>query len=185
MEKYRKCFVDLEQEEKWLNEMADKGLVLARVAADLFSNRYYFEQGDTAYTYRVDFERDDDYINFVKDTCNAEYLFAAGDKLYFRKAKEQGEFAPLYSDLKSRYAAEKKALQQAFGLCVVLTPICVIDIITYLPDIIANAENLGTKFGIVISVAVLIITAAIWGYFIYKTIRCRRTLNKLKKEMKD
>ena len=185
MEKYRKCFVDIEQEEKWLNEMACKGLVLARVAADLFSSRYYFEQGDTAYTYRVDFERDDDYINFVKDTCNAEYLFTAGDKLYFRKAKTQGEFAPLYSDLKSRYAAEKKALLQALGLCGVLTPICVIDIITYLPDIIANAENLGTKFGIVISVAVLIITAAIWGYFIYKAIRCRRTLNKLKKEMKN
>ncbi len=184
MEKYRKCFVDMEQEEQWLNEMAEKGLVLARVAADLFSSRYYFEQGGTAYTYRVDFERDDDYINFVKDTCNAEYLFTAGDKLYFRKAKEKGEFAPLYSDLKSRYTAEKNALRQAFVLCVVLTPICVIDIITYLPDIIANTENLGTSFGIVISAAVLIFTAAIWGYFIYRAIRSRRTLNELKKAIK-
>ena len=92
MEKYRKCFPDIEQEEKWLNEMSEKGLVLTRVAADFFSSRYYFEQGDSTYTYRVDFECDGDYIKFVRDTCNAEYLFTAGDKLYFRKAKEQGEF---------------------------------------------------------------------------------------------
>lgn len=181
MEKYRKCFVDMEQEEKWLNEMAEKGLVLARVAADLFSNRYYFEQGGTAYTYRVDFERDGDYINFVKDTCNAEYLFTAGDKLYFRKAKEQGEFAPLYSDLKSRYIAER----QAFWRSLALSPAFLIDIFWFGPDLIGTIIKNGLTAGTAFLLAVGLIYAAVWLYFLYKAIRCRRTLNKLKKAMKD
>ena len=161
--------------------MACKGLVLARVAADLFSSRYYFEQGGTAYTYRVDYERDYDYINFVKDTCNAEYLFTAGDKLYFCKAKTQGEFAPLYSDLKSRYIAER----QAFWRSLALTPAFLIDIFWFGPDLIGTIIKNGLNAGTAFLLAVGLIYAAVWLYFLYKAIRCRRTLNKLKKAMKD
>ena len=69
--------------------------------------------------------------------------------------------------------------------CGVITPICVIDIIMYLPDIIANAENRGAGFGIIFSAAVLILTAAIWGCFIHKAIKYCRKLNELKKMMKE
>ena len=177
MEKYRKCFPDMEQEEKWLNEMAEKGLVLTRVAADFFSSRYYFEQGDSAYTYRVDYERDEDYINFVKDTCNAEYVCTADNKLYFRKAKEQGEFASLYSDLKSRYNAER----QAFWRSLALSPVFLIDIFWLGPDVLGTIIKNGLNAGTAFLSAIWLLCAIFWAYYFYKAVKCRRKLNELKK----
>ncbi len=52
---------------------------------------------------------------FVTSSCGAEYIGYANGKVYFRKAKENGDFPPLYSDLQGRIDREKKVFWQHLG----------------------------------------------------------------------
>lgn len=93
-----------EKEEKWLNEMAAKGLCLT----DVFCCRYAFEDCEPGeYAIRLEMldnwptaERSRDYIAFVEDT-GAEYVGSVLRWVYFRKKTADGGF-DLYSDLDSR-----------------------------------------------------------------------------------
>lgn len=100
----RKLFVDFEKEEKWLNEMADKGLILT----DYNFLKYSFEEGTPGeYIYRIELlnnlpahPESRKYIRFMEETgveCVATYI----RWVYFRKKKSEGEF-DLYSDYDSR-----------------------------------------------------------------------------------
>lgn len=132
MECYKKHFFDMDKEEQWLNEMADKGMMLTKIGGGFFVQKYYFEKSDTAYTYRVDYSRDGavmeeitaPYVMLVTSSCDAEYVCWSDGKVYFRRAKEKGDFAKLYSDPKSRYEAEKRR----FGGCLSITLLWLFDI---------------------------------------------------------
>lgn len=115
---YKKRFHDLEKEENWLNEMAEKGLALKSITGGLYRLAYRFEPCDKKYVYRVDYnpempvleEITSPYVMFVTSAYAAEYVCCAINNVYFRKAADSGDFPPIYTDLDSRIAAEKKQL---------------------------------------------------------------------------
>jgi hypothetical protein len=100
----RKLFINFEKEEKWLNEMAAKGLNLV----DYSFGRYLFEEGKPGeYIYRIELLKEVPshiesiaYINFMEDSgveCVSTYV----RWVYFRKKAEDGAF-DLYSDYASK-----------------------------------------------------------------------------------
>ena len=122
MNEYKKRFHDLEKEESWLNEMSEKGLALKEIKMGFFKDTYRFEQCDKKYVYREDYNTEgameaitSPYIKFVTETYNCEFVCIANGKIYFRKAKDSGDFPPVYTDLDSRIGAEKKLLGKMAG----------------------------------------------------------------------
>ena len=122
MNEYKKRFHDLEKEESWLNEMSEKGLALKEIKWGIFKDIYRFEQCDKKYVYREDYNMEDameaitsPYIKFVTETYNCEFVCIANGKIYFRKAKDSGDFPPVYTDLDSRIGAEKKLFGRMVG----------------------------------------------------------------------
>lgn len=116
---YKKRFFDMESEEKWINEMAEKGLALKEIKGLTVNFLYRFEPCDKKYVYRVDYNTENTldaitspYISFVTDTYGCDFVCLAGGKIYFRKAAERGDFPPVYTDLESRIEAEKKLFYQ-------------------------------------------------------------------------
>lgn len=115
---YKKRFYDLEKEESWLNEMCAGGLVLKKVEWGILADKYVFEPCEKKYVCRIDYnpemevldEITSPYTMFVTGTYEAEFIGCANGKLYFRKAEEKGDFPPIYTNLDSRIAAEKKQL---------------------------------------------------------------------------
>lgn len=95
---------EFEEEEKWLNEMAAKGLHLT----DVGLCRYVFEEGEPgAYRHRLEMlehwpnhPESRKYIEFMEET-GAEYVGSLKNWVYFRKRREEGPF-DLYSDIDSR-----------------------------------------------------------------------------------
>ncbi|MDR0951644.1 MAG: DUF2812 domain-containing protein [Oscillospiraceae bacterium] len=101
-----------DKEEKWLNEMAARGLNLIAVGF----NTYYFEEGlPGEYTVRMEMLNSwpgsavsRQYIRFVEDTgaeCVGTFLRWA----FFRKKTELGKF-DLFSDVDSRIAHVSRIL---------------------------------------------------------------------------
>lgn len=95
---------DFDKEEKWLNEMAAKGLALTAVG----TSKYIFEDSEPG-EYRVRLELLDNlpnhilsqkYIRFLEET-GAEYLGSVVRWVYIRKKTDGGEFN-LFSDYESR-----------------------------------------------------------------------------------
>lgn len=108
--KVYKLFVNYEKEEKWLNEMAAKGMHLV----DYSIGRYLFEEGQPGeYVYRIELlenmpsnAESRAYIKFMEDSgieCVASYF----RWVYFRKKASEGAF-DLYSDYDSRIKHYKK-----------------------------------------------------------------------------
>ena len=95
---------EFDKEEKWLNEMAAKGLALISVGWC----RYDFEDCEPGeYTFKLELlkEKPDHpesrkYIEFLEST-GAEHVGSYLSWIYLRKKKELGEFE-LFSDLQSR-----------------------------------------------------------------------------------
>lgn len=95
---------DFEQEEKWLNEMAAKGLLLTDVGVC----RYVFQEGAPGeYQYHLEWlqhfpshPESRAYIQFVEET-GAEHVGSFKKWVYFRKKAAEGAFS-LFSDLDSR-----------------------------------------------------------------------------------
>lgn len=95
---------NFDKEEKWLNEMSEKGLQLTDVKAI----RYKFDEGKPdEYTYRIEMldelpssKRSRDYIRFLEET-GVEMIGCYIRWVYLRKKKTEGDF-DLFSDLDSR-----------------------------------------------------------------------------------
>ena len=95
---------EFEKEEKWLNEMAAKGLAL--VDYSLF--RYSFEECEPGeYTFKIQLlehrpshPESEQYIHFMEET-GAEQIASYINWVYFRKKTSEGPFE-LFSDLESK-----------------------------------------------------------------------------------
>ena len=95
---------DFEKEEKWLNEMAAKGLLLVSVGF----GKYIFEDCDPGtYTIRLEMlehtpshAESQQYIKFMEET-GATYLGSLLRWVYFKKKTSEGVF-DIYSDRDSR-----------------------------------------------------------------------------------
>ena len=105
---------DFDKEEKWLNEMASKGLALCAVGFC----RYEFEQckpGEYAVCLQMlenkpQHAESEKYIEFVEET-GAEHVGSYLTWVYFRKKKEDGPF-----ELLSDYASRIKHLSRIIKL---------------------------------------------------------------------
>ena len=101
-----------EEEELWLNAMAQQGWVLDKLGFC----RYEFipcEPGE--YTVRLEMrEHDEAYLSFMAET-GAEYVGRVTKWIYFRKKTELGQFE-LFSDLESRIAYLNKMCRMLRGV---------------------------------------------------------------------
>lgn len=116
MMKFR-VFLHFEAEEKWLNEMAQKGWNFVKYKF----GRFYFEKGTPGeFIYRLEMldERPGDkqskeYIEFMKEN-GIEMVDSYNTWVYFRKRAEDGPFE-IYTDIPSRIKHYKK-IANVFGI---------------------------------------------------------------------
>ena len=89
---------DFEKEERWLNQMAMEGWVLAEVG---FAN-YTFERCEPGdYIIRLQMHNpDDEYLAFLEE-LGAEYIGRVFQWIYLRRKAEEGPFE-LFSDTQSK-----------------------------------------------------------------------------------
>lgn len=110
---------DFDKEEKWLNEMAAKGLALCAVGFC----RYEFETtlpGEYAVCLQMLKEKpshpeSEKYMEFVEET-GAEHVGSYMNWVYFRKKTEDGAFE-LFSDLESRVKHLSDIIRLLIMLC--------------------------------------------------------------------
>jgi len=114
----RRAFIDYEKEEKWLNEMAAKGLAMT----DYSWCRYVFEETPPGeYTYRLELlenlatlPESRKYIEFLEET-GVEQIASYMRWVYFRKKTKGGPFN-LYSDIDSKLRHYQRVFQLWFVL---------------------------------------------------------------------
>lgn len=175
--KYKLFFAwDYEKEEKWINQMSQKGLQLEKVG---FLKYIFNEEEQGKYIYRLQFldnlpmvKGSQDYINFVEDS-GAEYVDNYFRWVYFRRNSELGEFK-LFSDVESKI----KHLYTLFKLFVTLFCMDFIIAITNMIHLFRSNE-IGSGNLMEISRIVVIASALLMGY---ASIRIGATLRNLKKE---
>lgn len=113
MTQYRWFWVwDFEKEERWLNEMAERGWTLTEVGFC----RFTFEATECSeYTVRLEMHPyDDDYLDFMEET-GAEYIGRVLQWMFFRKRSELGSF-DIFSDLDSRINHIRTVFRTVLGL---------------------------------------------------------------------
>lgn len=163
---------DFDKEERWLNEMAARGLSLVSVGYC----SYTFEESEKGeYAVRLELldeapthPKSERYIHFIEDT-GAEYIGSLFRWVYFRKKKATGEF-DLYSDYESRI----RHLTRILVLIGAVTPVMFINIFNIL--IISSNHLPGwfqVSFGSFFSVFVLL---SIYGFI--RVWRMRRSLKR-------
>jgi len=92
-------FIDYEKEERWVNDMADRGWNLKKTVVGYF----VFEKGTPGqYIYRNEFvnRKSKDYFEFL-DEMNIECVSKFGGWAYYRKPKSEGPFE-IFSDASSK-----------------------------------------------------------------------------------
>jgi hypothetical protein len=107
---YKMIFADIEREEAWLNEMAQKGFNFQ----DIFFARYTFTEGKPQeYYYRIELLEhypnhplSRKYLKFLEET-GVECVTTSGRWAYFRKKAADGPFY-LYSDLEAKIKHYKR-----------------------------------------------------------------------------
>ncbi len=162
---------DFDKEERWLNEMAAKGLCLMSVGYC----RYDFEecrQGE----YRICMQmlensprhaESEAYIAFVEDT-GAEHVGTLNRWVYFRKKASEGPFE-LYSDIPSR----TKHLTRIIGFILFLTAL----------NLFMGAYNLLLALLIPSSVNFLgVINLALGIFSLSGALKLRKKRNRLRRE---
>lgn len=113
LEKIHKLYCSYEKEEKWLNDMAAKGMMLKQYNV----GTYFFEKDIPGkYIYRIELlenlpshPESKSYIEFMEDT-GVEYICSYMRWVYFRKKSSEGPF-DLYSDLDSKIKHYNKVSQ--------------------------------------------------------------------------
>lgn len=100
LKKIRKWFWvwQFEEEEQWLNRMAQTGWVLEKLG---FATFYFRPCEPGAYIIRTEMRnKDEDYVNFMAET-GAEYVGRMAKWIYFRRETRLGDFR-IFPDLESR-----------------------------------------------------------------------------------
>lgn len=169
----RKGYCNHDKEEKWLNEMASKGLTLT----DTSWFKYVFEDSDKGeYIYRVvmlgrlaSHPESIKYLGFLEET-GAEVVGTYLSWAYVRKKASYGEFE-IYSDIKSmliHYKRLKKLLS-------ILACIQIMPIFFYVASIL---DGYKVPFGIVLPPIIIFIS------LLFTTIPIVKKIKKMKLEKK-
>ena len=130
---------DFDKEERWLNEMAARGLALVSVG---YCN-YTFEQGDPgAYTVRLELldnlptnPQSEQYIRFIEGS-GAEYIGSLFRWVYFRRKRSLGEF-DLYTDYDCRIRHLNRVLWFIGGVM----PIMLVNSLHYMLDLLDSKPD--------------------------------------------
>ncbi|MDC7290600.1 DUF2812 domain-containing protein [Blautia schinkii] len=161
-----------EDEEKWINKMAAKGLNLTDVGVA----KYVFEEGlPGEYQYRVELlenlpthPESERYIRFMEE-MGAEYVASVSRWVYFRKKAEDEPFE-LYSDMDSRVAHLRR--------------INILLVFLFIFEVWAGVFNLvvGIAYGMAINVIIACIPLILALCIIPGIIRSVRKYRRLKRE---
>ncbi|WP_042274290.1 DUF2812 domain-containing protein [[Clostridium] dakarense] len=121
LQKIHKLYCSYEKEEKWLNDMAAKGMILKN-----YSWCTYFFEKDVPgkYIYRIEIlenlpshPESKSYIEFLEDT-GVEYVCSYMRWVYFRKKASEGTF-DLYSDIDSRIKHYNRILKSFLAVFII------------------------------------------------------------------
>jgi len=176
----RKAYVDFEKEEKWLNEMASKGLALINYSWC----KYTFEDTEKGeYIYRIELLKElpchpesMKYLNFLEETgieCVAKYF----RWVYLRKKSSDGEFE-LYTDTDSKIDHYKNISKFWVILAFFEFSVGILNIRIGLMDI----QNYG-DFGIRYTNLILGIIVILLGFFLlHLGMSLRKKIKMLRKE---
>jgi len=109
-----------EQEEKWLEEMSERGFHLVKPG---FFGRYEFRKGaPNRYVYRLDFltnsQQKKDYLQLFAD-AGWEYVGEFGSWQYFRRPAGEQENGEIFTDVTSKIAK----YQRVMFFLLILTPV--------------------------------------------------------------
>lgn len=172
----RKLFIDFGKEEKWINDMAAKGLNFI----DYSFGRYLFEEGAAGeYLYRLELlsempshPESQAYIKFMEET-GAECVSTFMRWVYFRKKAFDGAFQ-VYSDYDSRIKYYKRVVSLVAIAVAVNFTAAIFNLIVGLTIAIER----GTYFNIYIS----LISWVIVIMFLPMLISYLKKIRKMKKE---
>ncbi|MBU3091487.1 DUF2812 domain-containing protein [Clostridium sp. CF011] len=167
MKKIR-CYISLDKEEKWLNEMANRGWEL-----DIKHTKYEFCKTSSANTIiKVDyrnFKSKDDFHNYIilfKD-CGWEHIAGTkrSGKQYFKKIDERAG-DDIFSDVSSKAERYKKLSNMWLSWVVCYIPISISLVTTKTTDISAvlNPKLLYYTPGLWQRTG-----ASFWGSFLFET----------------
>lgn len=162
-----RIFLDYEKEEKWLNEMAEKGWALESFRF----MRYRFRSVEPGmYTYRIELLRElpshpdsKAYMTFM-DEVGIEVVDTSYRWVFLRKRTSDGPFQ-LYSDFDSMIQRETRIIQ-LYGTVLLANFVVVL----------ANFSNPVAKWTILLNIVVV----AMLAYAVQHHIRKMRTLKGLK-----
>jgi hypothetical protein len=173
----RKAFFNYEKEEKYLNEMAVKGLALT----DYSWCRYVFQdcrKGE--YFYRIelldqqpDHPESIDYIKFMEET-GAECIALYKRWVYFRRKAEDGPF-DIYSDAESKIRHYKKVNRLWMSLAG-------LELAAGLLNVLIGAVFFLTGEGSNINLPIGIPLVILGFVFVFLAAPSRRSIKRLEKE---
>jgi hypothetical protein len=163
-------YVDFEKEERWLNEMAAKGLDLVRYSW----GTYHFEEGVPGeWIYRIELLPKDphkpasrDYLDFMAD-AGVQTVTTYMSWVYFRRPAAEGPFE-LFSDADSRISHYRRVLTLFACLLAALVPTAVF--------VLASAH--GGLMPFVLPLAV--IELALGAVLAVQTVKLARRVSSLK-----
>lgn len=173
----RKIFFNFEKEEKWINEMAVKGLNFI----DYSFSRYLFEEGQPGeYIYRIELLENQPthveskaYLKFLEETgveCVSTYM----RWVYLRKKAATGSF-DIYSDYELRIKHYKRVawLQGVLGVINLLCAIINISI-----GLLSFTSQPINYFNLIVGITNLLISMKLTSMFIAHI----KKINRMKKE---
>lgn len=174
----RKLYYNYEKEEKWLNEMALKGMALSNYSWC----KYAFEDCEPGeYIYRIELlenlpthPNSIAYIKFMQE-MGIEHVASYMRWVYFRKKASEGQF-DLYSDIESRITHYKR-INLLWSILALVEGIIGLSIITMSIVSIMNGYPIG-KLVIVMGIVPFIIGIL----FLYIDAPIRKKIKDLVKE---
>ena len=155
---HKLIFADMDKEEAWINEMAEKGFNFQ----DNFFIRYTFSEGTpNEYTYRIELLEHKpnhplghQYIAFLKET-GVECVTTSGRWAYFRKKTADGPF-DLYSDTDARIQHYKRVLSYTSFILLLNLVILTLDVL--LAVLKGHPSNISIAISASIFTAILVKT---------------------------
>lgn len=166
---------DFDREEKWLNEMAAKGLQLTAVG---FCTYTFEEGGPGEYDIRLELLEHSPacaesaaYIRFIEET-GAEYLGSVCRWAYFRKKKSEGCF-DLFSDIDSRIKHLNRIMLLILlvGLCELFTGV-------------GNSFNIYSRIRSPENLVLFVLCSSLFLLIVYGFFRILAKIRRLQKERK-
>ncbi|WP_414055557.1 DUF2812 domain-containing protein [Macrococcus equi] len=169
----RKFFLlnSYEQEERWLNQMANQGYLLKGVSL----GKYTFEQTNKNYIIRLVYMPEDtkDFITFVEET-GGEYIDSLNQWGYFcKEVSNESDSFEIYSDLDSKIEQNKRILNFALAVFWGLTIAMICGVF-----LTVQSDTISVITKSIASIVALVIVLL----YVFILINLSKRNNKLKKE---